>query len=568
MQTAEVSPAPVFKGTKADQSIASDAFNVMRATGRFFPKTAPIRASIASLAQYFASTRSDRSAEQWQTDVGRIVRLNPGVFSVETIDDVAYVVTTLAGTPPQSLESDGAHELAQRFVEPKPMPERLAETVKRAKVAHVPEPSVSELVGGPPLRAFEEPVTEAEAETAEEEFAEPELETVIPQVAIPTGPEKIVTDIESVDDDALAAAISNQLRDEVTVAGFGDLWMSEEKVPRLSRGDLRRIREYLIERNEPLADETLLQDVLGVRPSSDEYALMRFALNFRLSREAREFEYVGTALRRYWSTTGLPAIGTPKRKASEIGTDYRFLLDEPTTGLPPGETVVEHVLTFYEYQYGVLPLNGLFSSLFPQPDLPDQRAAILVFESPQTYETFFTELHFPTGNRGGYVAGLERFFLENLVPGALFTIERSESDGRFLIEYLPVSGEDRKLLQIDEKRGRYVFRPMTFYCATQEDMVLSENRFPQLANTPILEERVRRRPEQALAATFERIGEQVGTSDSPKFMAMLDDLVPATNIERPMSADLIRSIVTSSSQSSFSTDPDVEDVFYYEPTKS
>ena len=162
-------------------------------------------------------------------------------------------------------------------------------------------------------------------------------------------------------------------------------------------------------------------------------------------------------MQRFWSTSGLPVIGTPKRKPSEIGPDYRFLLEDKSEPLPAGETVVEHVLTFYEYQYGVLPLNAVFASLVPGPEMPDQRAAVLVFESPQTYETFFVEMHFPTDNRGGYIAGFDRFFLENLVPGALFTIERSEDDGRFLIEYLPVSGEDRKLLQIDDKRGRYVF---------------------------------------------------------------------------------------------------------------
>ena len=378
----------------------------------------------------------------------------------------------------------------------------------------------------------------------------------------------MVTDVADLDDDTLGAVIASQLREEITVAGFGGRWMTEEKVPRLSRGDLRRLREYLLERNEPLTDEVLLQDVLGVRPTSEEYELMRFAINYRLSREQREFEYVGTENHRYWSTSGLPTIGTPKRKASEIGTDYRFLLDDQTEPLPEGETVLEHVLTFYEYQYGVLPLNKLFESLLPKAELPDQRAAVLVFESPQNYETFFIEMHFPTGSRGGYLAGFERFFLENLVPGALFTIERSEENGHFLIEYLPVSGEDRKLLQIDEKKGRYVYRPMTFYCATQEDMVVSENRFPQLANVPVLEDRVRRRPELTLATTFERIGEQVGTSDSPKFMAMLDDLVPTCNVERPMSTELIRSIVTSGDNPSFSTDPDVEDVFYYEPSGS
>ncbi len=568
MQATDVISTPNFKGKKAEQAIAADAFNVMRATGRFFPRTAPLRASMASLGAYFAATRGDRSAEEWASEVSRIIKLNSDVFSIEEVDDTTYATTTLAGIPPSASQVDGSHELAQRFTEPKARPERPASTIKRAKVAHISEAFETDLVGGVSITAPEAEDSRVTEFEQEDELVGVSKEAASAEVVLPVAAEQVVTDVSELSDDALGAVIAAQLRDEITVAAFGDLWMAEEKVPRLSRGDLRRIREYLIERNEPLSDQVLLQDVLGVRPNADDYNLTRFALNFRLSREQREFEYVGTSMQRYWSTSGLPAIGSAKRKPSEIGTDYRFLLDEEALELPAGETVVEHVMTFYEYQYGVLPLSGLLAALFPKSDLPEQRAAVLVFESPQTYETFFVEMHFPTGNRGGYIAGLERFFLENLVPGALFTIERNEGEGRFLIEYLPVSGEDRKLLQVDEKRGRYVFRPMTFYCATQEDMVVSENRFPQLANLTLLEERVRRRPELALATTFERVGEQVGTTDSPKFMAMLDDLFPVSNIERPMSVDLIRSIVTSNDNPSFTTDPDVEDVFYYEPTKS
>lgn len=568
MPATKANPTPTFKGKKADKEIATDAFNVMRAMGRFFPKTAPIRASMESLCAYFASSRGEKSAEEWETVISKIVRQNAAVFGVEEVDDTVYVITTLAGEAPTSPTPDEDHLLAQRFAEPKQAPERPPKPVKRAKVAHLPEVVDAGLVGGPAVEPIE---SQYEQAGAADFIAVPESEAIDAaslEAVAGAAVEQVVTDVTELTDDVLSGVISNQLRDEVTVAGFGDMWMSEEKVPRLSRGDLRRIREYLLERNEPLADEALLQDVIGVRPGADDYDLMRFAVNYRLSREQREFEYMGTSMHRYWSTSGLPTFGTSKRRPSEIGTDYRFLLDEQPASLSEGETVVEHVLTFYEYQYGVLPLDGLTSVLFPKPDLPDQRAAVLVFESPQTYETFFVEIHFPTNSRGGYVIGLDRFFLENLVPGALFTIERSESDGRFLIEYLPVSGEDRKLLQIDEKRGRYVFRPMTFYCATQENMVVSENRFPQLANVPLLDERIRRRPELTMQAIFESIGEQVGTTDAPKFMAMLDDLVPACNIERPMSADLIRSIVASGVNPSFSSDPDVEDVFYYEPANS
>ncbi|HVB64705.1 MAG TPA: hypothetical protein VNE17_08225 [Nitrolancea sp.] len=567
MQTAEARSEPTFAGSKKDQANAIDTLNVIRATGRFFPKSAPLRASISSLGAYFASTHGERSAEEWSTYLEKIVKLNPDVFLLEQIDDVAYLVTTYDGVAPVPQVVDESHLLAERFAAPRPIPVAQLEARKRARVAQLAQAEASELVGGPSVEVVDDEMDEVELGAAEDLLV---ASAEVPVIAEEQReePTAIVTDVSDLSDEILAQVIANQLRDEVSVANFGDEWMIEEKVSRLSRGDLRRTREYLIERNEPLTDEVLLQDVLGLRPNAENFSAMKFVLNYRLSREQREFEYVGTAEQRFWSTTGLPVIGTTKRKASEIGQDYRYLLNEASVALPAGENVVEHVLSFYEYQYGVLPLDGVLSALLPSPEIPDQRAAILVFESPQTYETFFAELRFPTANRGGYIAGLDRFFLENLVPGALFTIERNENDGRYLIEYLPVSGEDRKLLQVDEKRGRYVFRPMTFYCATQEDMVLSENRFPQFANVPLLEERIRRRPELALSATFERIGEQVGSSDAPKFMAILDDLVPACNVERPMSADLIRSLITSLDFPAFSTDPDIEDVFYYEPAKS
>ncbi len=102
----------------------------------------------------------------------------------------------------------------------------------------------------------------------------------------------------------------------------------EDRVPRFSRGDLRRLRDYMQEKEQPLTDDDLVQDVLAVRPGSPDFALVRFAINYRLSNEHREFEFVGTGNQRFWSTSGLPQIGTTRRKLNEIGTDYRYLLDE------------------------------------------------------------------------------------------------------------------------------------------------------------------------------------------------------------------------------------------------
>lgn len=564
MQTAEVVPEPQFAGSEEEQQFAREVFRLMRASGRFFPVSAPIRTSLESLVAYFASRHPDRPAEEWPAVLDRALTLNEQVFLREETESGVIFATTAAGrAPEQRVEVDASHTLARRFEEPVPLPERPAEAEERPSVEEeaISEPEAVTAASTAPVVEAEEAVVEPAVEPVPDAEVETVVEVPVPEAA----PEAPVADIASMSTAELADLIAEELRHDLSVANFGDLWMIEDKVPRLSRGDLRRIREYILERNEPLTDEELLQDVLGTRPGADDYELMRFALNFRLSREQREFEFVGTSDRRLWSTTGLPTIGTSKRKASELGQDYRFLLEYRPAEPNREETVVEHVLTFYEYQYGVLPYDGIFEGLLPPPVLPDQRAAVLAFESPQLYETFLVELRYPTGNRGGYLVGFEKFFQENLVPGALITIERSENNGRYLIEYLPISGQDRRLLQLDEKKNRYVFRPTTFYCATQENMVLSENRFPRLANTTPLDERTRRRPEEVLAITFERIGENVGSTDAPRYMAILDDLVAAANLDRPMTPELIRDIVASPNYPQFSPDPDVEDVFYFEP---
>ncbi len=555
MQTTEVRPDLQFNGSPEDQEVAAEAFQVVSALGRFYARTAPIRASLESLAGYFASRHKERPADEWGAELDRVLSANPSVFLREETDSGVVFVTTREGTSPvPASPADQTHSLPSRFTEPLPMPEPPPVARRRAEViAPTPEPSPVSIPEIEPELLTEQPV---------EVVPEPvEVAPVEPERAVA----ETVTDFSEVEPAAIGDALAAQLRFDPTVANFGDLWMVEDKVPRLSRGELRRIREYLLERGEPLADDLLVQDVMGVRQSSDSYDLTRFALNYRLSREHREFEYVGTPDRRLWSTNGLPVIGTTKRKASEIGTDYRYLLDDQPEELNRSEPVVDHVLTLYEYQFGVLPLSPEFAALFPAPMLPDQRAAVLVMESPQTYETFFVELRYPTSNRGGYVAGFEGFFAENVVPGALITLERTEKNGKYLLEYLPISGQERKLLHLDEKKGRYVFRPTMFYCATQDNMLLSENRFPRLANEKPLDDRTRRRPEQVLIWAFERIGEREGSGEVPRYMAILDDLFAVVNVERPMSAEALRKIMLSPEHPEFSQDAELEDVFYYQP---
>jgi hypothetical protein len=335
---------------------------------------------------------------------------------------------------------------------------------------------------------------------------------------------------------------------------------------RLSRGDFRRIRDYLVERNEPLSDSVLLNDVFGRRVTDRDYQLARFGLNQRLSKEKREFEFVGTSQERTWSTSSLPAIGTAKRKPAEIGQDYRFLLESKEVALAPAsrETAIEHSLTFYEYEYGVLPLDAAMAAFLPPPYAEDQRAAVLTFDVAQLYTSYLVELRYPTANRGGFIGGLEQFYAENLVPGARITIERTDNDRRYIVRYAQIAGEERRLLHLDERRGRHVFRPVTFFCAVDEDMLLSDTKFPGLNNTKPLDDRERRRPEQVVRVTFERVGDQVGDAKNPRYWALFDDLLAVVNVERPFTAEYLREILTSDAFQEFQPDTD-ENAFFYEP---
>jgi len=338
----------------------------------------------------------------------------------------------------------------------------------------------------------------------------------------------------------------------------------EERGPRFSRNDLRRFKDYLQEQEQPLTDDVLVQDVLGIRPNAEDFDLVRFAVNYRLSREHRDFEFVGTSNQRFWSTNGLPQIGTSRRKPNEIGSDYRFLLEEMPPAPAADRTVasIDHVLSFYEYLHGLLPYDAELRAMLPPPLLPNQRSAVLTFECPQSYTTYLVELRYPTPNRGGFILGLDDFYTENLVPGAILSVNRTDNDGHYRVEYLPESGQNARLLELDERRAqRYVFRPTSFACGVDERMLLTEERFGRLAGDKPLDEKVRRRPEAVVATTFERVGDNRDGNYSADFAALL----AGVNVERPVSATLLRSILENDDTGAFSHDPEGNDVYTYVP---
>lgn len=528
--------SPEYRGDEQEQRLAREVFELLCSSARFFPLQAPIRVPLSALAEHFAHTSADATEAVWSDRLKRALEANAHIFALETNADGSIVVaTTRAGTPPVPPEAliDTLHQLPRRFMEPP------AESLVSPRVHR-----------------------EALVAPAAEEVAAPEERE--PEAAVAAA--AVLHDLTGVPDEVVAAAIRATLRDTDEVIGFGDEWAIADLVPRLSRGDVRRIREYIIERGEPLSDTELLEIVLNVRSDAPDYALQRFALNARLQQE-EGFEFVGVPGAFTWTVREVNPVPAPNRRPADIGQDYRYLLEETETPAPGSETLVDHVLTFYEHYYGVLPYGGPLLGVLPDRVLPEQTRALLRFEAPQTHETFFVELRFPTANRGGFLHGFQSFFAANLVPGALITIERGERSGSFVIDYLPISRQERRLLTLDEKQRKYVFKPVTFFCAVQDSMLLTEQRFPRFAGQEPLDERTRRAYDRVLEITFERVGENVGSPDEPRYMATLDDLVAGVNVERPLSGERIRRILESEEFPQFAPDPEVSDLYYYTPKR-
>ena len=583
-----------FNGTKKFKDIATNMFNTMRMRGAFMSDDAPIRVSVAELAGFIGET---------EKNLEKVVSENPEVFAIETNSEgVASIVTTRVGRVPLDITVENNHDLKARFMTPEPKPaprprpvrevvrtneawstfvgetilpeddeefgfaepadEEIVATepVAEAAVADVidpepiavepeaAEPAAAEVVEEAPAVPDEEemPAQQVEAEPVSPDPVEP-VEDVRPEIPVfeevvatptPARPLGDPTDFSNTDADALAEALERQFSNHSHVAFFGGRWMTTDRAHRLSRGNIRDIRQYIEEQEQPLTDEMIVEDVLRVRPGNSEYANTVFGLNYWLGRE-RDFEFVGTRDQRFWSVSDLPPLGTTLRKPNDIGSDYRFLTDgvEPEQVAHRSVESIDHIVTFYEWNLGLLPYDERMQELFPAPMLADQRSAVFTFEIPQLYTTYLVELRYPTPTRGGFFLGLDDLYFDSLVPGAMLSVSATENDGHYKVEYLTDDEQNDRLLEIDEKRPRYHFRPTTYACGVDTAWLLNEDRFPNLAGLKPMSDRERRKIATVVETTFERVGMDDGNGG---LLASFEDLMAAINIERPVSAELLR----------------------------
>ncbi len=371
--------------------------------------------------------------------------------------------------------------------------------------------------------------------------------------------------------DVLARVLAERLEHDPLqrIVSFGRKYYPEANLASFGKNDLRKIRDYILERNEPLLDAEIIADLYYHNPRQADYEGFRFSLNYRLHRE-KDFEFVGVEGAYLWATRGLAITGGKRVKAAEMGQITSYLVEgyDDSPELQSIEAIrqsgsVTRLLTFFEWEYGVLPLDAGLAALLPPPLLPEQRSAVLRFESPQHYTTYLVEVRFPAGNRGGWLQGLEEFFREHLVPGGLITISRTGEPNLFHITYEEGPEQSERLLTFDEKKNRLAFANVSFYCVADEDQLPTQSRYGRLNRLKAFPMGERRKAELMLEHVSETIGEQVGSAAAPRYAVTLDDLYVAFNVLRPGSRAYLKALLERGED--FSADESTPGLYYYTP---
>ncbi|HEU5011321.1 MAG TPA: hypothetical protein VFT66_02170 [Roseiflexaceae bacterium] len=600
---------PTFKGNDEQQALAAEVYHIMTSQGVLFADDAPIRQTLANLADFFSSQRKTDPA-QMAAAIDSALRANEELFKREERSDDVLFVTSKRRFPPPA-HSEISHMFRHRLYEPdNPLPiDDLSVVVTTTRPALttvepvfisdywqrqvglipdmpdgeevtdgvVAEPPVIETAEEVPAAVEAAEVVEAPPVEAEEEVVEiaPVVVPVSTVMVLPNGVQidlrRPVADLMAQNGPTLVTQLRNALEADPLrrIVLFGNDAFPEAQVANFGKNDLRRIRDYLQETGEPLLDTQIIADVFYHNARQADYEAFRFAIDYRLSRE-KDFEFVGVEGARLWSARGLPAIGSKRVKASEMGQIAGYLeegfddsLEDQSAEAIRGSGSLIHVLSFFEWEYGILPFTRALAALLPSPLLSDQRTVVLRVESPQQYRSMLVELRLPTGNRGGWLSGLEEFFHEFLVPGALITLTRTEEPHVFSLTYEEQAETEARLLVLDEKRNKFAFNDITYYCEVDMDMLPSQRQYGRLRNLKSLPMNERRKSDVVLEHVFDTIGDPIGTRSEPQYRATNQELYMAMNVLRPTTRSYLQHLLNDGEY--FETDGEIDDAWIYTP---
>ncbi len=552
-----------FAGTPEQQSLATEIFRLMVAQAQFFAEDTPIRQTLSNLTEFLAA-RHEQDRETMKAAIDAALSANEAVFVREQRDgEVIYTTSRLGYYRPRTLVD--THTFKRRLYEPEsPLPvddisvvvstsRPVLTTVEPVFISNywqqvpVGAPPTAEPTASPPVGRPAEPLPAAPLPAAAAEAAAAPVAAGIATTF--TLPDGTVIDLKrptaallATHAAALEAALLHAIDHDPLnrIVRFGSTLYVGADLATLGKNDLRRIRDDIIEAESPLLDLTIIEDLYHSQRQSD-YESFRFSLNYRLLRE-KDFEYVGVPGANLWSAKGLPPIGTKRVKAAEMAQLTSYLTDGLDDSLEDQslEAIAEsgqvsRFLSFFEWTYGMLPLDAALAALLPPPVLTDQRSAVLTFEAPQHYTSYPVEVRYPTGNRGGWLQGLEEFFQEYLVAGALITIARTDAANIFTIQYEEAAEAQERLLTLDEKKNKFGFADTTYAVLVDETRLLAQNTYGRFRNLKSLPMNDRRKGDLVLRHVFEAVGNKVGSRDAPAFQLDLETIVLAFSVLRPVS---------------------------------
>jgi len=443
-----------FLGTPAERALAEQIHEVLRLQARFYAKEAPIRQSLKNIISYFAARRGGDETSVTQEIVAAL-NANQDIFAQAITDDDEFVITTSVHGKYVPLAFDRAHSLANRMYEPEnPLPVddiSVVFTTNRPTVPTIEPVYISDywLHGATSSETMSiddmpdiEIVSDAPIPDDIIIGSQPKVKTVNPRDAMRINlPQGISIDlaqptpnIMQQHGDAIISALRGTIEKDSLkrIAVFGNQVALERDVRTFSKNEIRQITDYIEnEVSNPVTDSDILQNVIRVSNRAVDFERQRFALNFRL---LKDLEFVGVNGANLWATRKLlDKIGANKRiKAADMGALVLHLEEgfDDSVNVNSVESIqakgsVSHTLTYFEWEYGILPLTKALAAVLPEPVINRQSAAVVTFDVPQANYSFVINVRFPAGARGGWLQGFDEFFQSMLVPGALITISRT-----------------------------------------------------------------------------------------------------------------------------------------------
>jgi hypothetical protein len=592
-----MSTAPVFAGSGDQAALAARIFDIMSRQAASLGVHAPIRQTLRNLTTYFAGlpTTSDDTAtasneSELATRIDAALRANAAIFAREERDGQIIYQTTRHGRPATPPAPD-RYLFAQRLHTPAApyavvditdvvTPVRSVLTtveptlisqywLKQARLAVDIVADDTEAGEASAVHAGEadDLVGDEVAPTHAEEVTANDVPPQVPAVGAAL-PDTMITLANALQIDVrrpvaelmaqygptlvsmLRSAIENDPERQIVI--FGNQALPSSKLTSFGKNEVRRVADYLRERGEPLLDTQIIADIFYHNPRQADYGPFRFSLNHALRRE-KEFDFVGVAGAYLWTLKNMPAIGTKRVKPGEMGQFTGYLEEgfDDSTREHDLEAIRQrgeysHVLTGFEWEYGVLPYSRALAALLPGAILAKQSSAVLRFYWPQHHLTTIAELRFPTGNKGGWLQGLETTFRQVLVPGALITLSRTADPHLFNLRYDEDDEQEDRILSLDEtkKTAKFGFTALRFACAVDSSMLLNQAQFGRLRNLKASSMSERRRADLMLEQVFQTIGTPVGTRGAPRYEADESRLYVSLNVLRPASRALLHHLLT------------------------